>query len=180
MRNVAVQMYVSLDGVMEAPEKWSFPYWTDDHEQYAYERLLTSDALLLGRTTYETFAAAWPKRTDDTFADRMNSLPKYVVSSTLKDDLDWNNSHVLRGDVVGTVCRLKQQPGKDILLYGSQQLFNTLIDHGLIDDFRLWIFPIVLGGGKRLFQPDNKLSKFQLVDTTTFSTGVVVLAFRPA
>ena len=110
----------------------------------------------------------------------MNSLPKYVVSSTLKDDLDWNNSHVLRGDVVGAVCRLKHQPGKDILLYGSQQLFNTLIDHGLIDDFRLWVFPIVLGGGKWLFQTDNKLSKFQLADTTTFSTGVVVLAFRPA
>ena len=112
----------------------------------------------------------------------MNSLPKYVASSTLKDDLDWNNSHVLRlrGDVVGAVRRLKQQPGKDILLYGSQQLFNTLIDHGLIDDFRLWIFPIVLGGGKQLFQPDNRLSKFQLADTTTFSTGVVVLAFRPA
>jgi len=86
----------------------------------------------------------------------------------------------LRGDVVEEVCRLKQQPGDDILLYGSQQLFSTLLDRGLVDDFRLWVFPIVLGNGKRLFHPDNKFSKFQLADTTTFSTGVVVLAFQPA
>ncbi len=180
VRNVAVQMYMSVDGVMEAPEKWSFRYWTGDHEKYAYQRLLAADALLLGRSTYQGFAASWPSRTGDDFAARMNSLPKYVVSSTLGGDLEWNNSRVIRGDVVAEVSRLKQQPGEDILLYGSNQLFNTLLDHGLIDDFRLWVFPLVLGSGKRLFRDGNELSKLRLVDATTFSTGVVVLCYARA
>src|SRR5215475_9523356 len=138
---IAVQMYASVDGVVEAPETWEGPYWTDDHERYAYKRLLAADALLLGRATYQTFAASWPSRTGDDFADRMNSLPKYVASSTLDEHLAWNNSQVIRGDVVAEVTKLKQQPGRDILLYGSGQLFNTLLHHHLIDEFRLWVFP---------------------------------------
>lgn len=181
MRKIAVQVYMSIDGVMEAPETWSFPYWTDDHEKYAYERLLAADALLLGRSTYEVFAASWPSRTGDDFSARMNSLPKYVVSSTLgDDDLEWNNSQVIRGDVVAEVTKLKQQPGKDILLYGSNQLFNTLLDHHLIDDFRLWVFPLVLGSGRRLFAGHNEPGKLQLADTITLSTGVAVLCYQPA
>jgi dihydrofolate reductase len=181
MRSVAVQMYVSVDGVMEAPQNWSFPYWTDDHEKYAFERLLAADALLLGRTTYQEFAAAWPTRTDDAFADRMNSLTKYVVSSTLSDDeLEWHNSRVIVGDLVNAVTELKQQPGKDILLYGSNEVFNALLAHRLIDDFRLWVYPLVLGSGKRLFTDGTDVTKLRLVDTTTFSTGVVVLTYRPA
>ena len=181
MRKIAVQVYMSIDGVMEAPETWSFPYWTDDHEKYAYERLLAADALLLGRSTYEVFAASWPSRTGDDFSARMNMLPKYVVSSTLgDDDLEWNNSLVIGGDVVAEVTKLKQQPGKDILLFGSNQLFNTLLDHHLIDDFRLWVFPLVLGSGRRLFAGHNEPGKLQLADTITLSTGVAVLCYQPA
>jgi dihydrofolate reductase len=177
---IAVQMYTSVDGVMEAPETWEGQYWTDDHESYAYQRLLAADALLLGRSTYQTFAASWPSRTGDDFADRMNSLPKYVASSTLDEHLAWNNSQVITGDVVAEVTKLKQQPGRDILLYGSGQLFNTLLDHHLIDDFRLWVFPLVLGSGKRLFQDGNQPGSFQLADATTFSTGTVVLCYQQA
>jgi dihydrofolate reductase len=145
MRTLAVQMYMTVDGVMEAPENWSFEYWTDDHEKYAFERLSAADALLLGRATYTQFAAAWPSRSDP-FADRMNAITKYVVSPTLREqDLTWNSSRILAGDVAAEVTRLKQQQGDDILLYGSSQLFSTLLGHGLINDFRLWVFPLVLG-----------------------------------
>jgi dihydrofolate reductase len=137
MRKVALQMYLSLDGVMEAPEKWTFQYWDDEHEKYAYDRLLASDALLLGRSTYETFAASWPQRSGDDFTDRMNSYPKYVISETLEHP-EWHNSHVVKGNVVAEVSRLKQQPGKDIMVYGSGQLVNTLLQNGLIDDCRIW------------------------------------------
>jgi dihydrofolate reductase len=181
MRNLAVQMYMTVDGVMEAPDKWSNQYWTDKHESYAFERLSAADALLLGRSTYEQFAGAWPSRRDDPFADRMNSIPKYVVSSTLTDgDLTWHNSRLINGDVVGEVTRLKHQTGGDILLYGSDQLFNLLLDRQLIDDFRLWVFPVVLGSGGRLFHERNALHKLKLVDTTTFDTGVVILSYQPA
>jgi dihydrofolate reductase len=181
MRNLAVQMYVSMDGGAEAPEKWSSPYWTDDCEKYAYGRLLAADALLIGRNTYMGFAAAWPLRKNDPFADRMNSIVKYVASSTMQDDdLEWNNSHVVSGDVVDAVRKLKAQPGDDILLYGSRQLFNTVVDAGLVDDLRLWVHPIVLGQSPRLFDAGLGTSKFELVDTTTFSTGIAVLSYQPA
>ncbi len=180
MRTLAVQMYMTVDGVMEAPETWSFEYWTDDHERYAFERLSAADALLLGRATYEQFAAAWPSRSDE-FADRMNSIPKHVVSSTLSaEDLTWNNSHLITGDVAAEVSKLKEQPGKDILLYGSDMLFNLLLDGGLIDDFRLWVFPVVLGAGGQLFHRKNTRRELNLVDTTRFVTGVVILTYQPA
>ncbi len=178
MRKVALQMYLSLDGVMEAPEKWTFQYWDDEHEKYAYDRLLASDALLLGRSTYETFAASWPQRSGDDFTDRMNSYPKYVISETLEHP-EWHNSHVVKGNVVAEVSRLKQQPGKDIMVYGSGQLVNTLLQNGLIDDCRIWMFPIILGRGKRLFREDNENRKLELVNTKTFGSGVVVLCYQP-
>jgi dihydrofolate reductase len=180
MRTLAVQMYMTVDGVMEAPENWSLEYWTDDHERYAFERLSAADALLLGRATYTQFAAAWPSRSDP-FADRMNAITKYVVSSTLRDeDLTWNNSKILTGDVAAEVTRLKQQQGGDILLYGSNQLFNTLLDRRLVDDFRLWIFPLVLGRGGRLFPDGNALTKLKLVEAKAFQTGVAILCYEPA
>jgi dihydrofolate reductase len=180
MRNLAVQMYMTVDGVMEAPEDWSFDYWTDAHEQYAFERLRAADSLLLGRATYTQFAGAWPSRADP-FADRMNAITKHVVSSTLNDDdLSWNNSRLIDGDVAAEVARLKQQSGQDMLLYGSGRLFNQLLDQGLIDDFRLWVFPLVLGRGGRLFKPGNALNKLRLVDTTSFDTGVAILTYHPA
>src|SRR5258708_7355091 len=173
-------MYMSVDGVMEAPEKWSFPYWTDEHEQYAYERLSAADALLLGRSTYETFAASWPSRTGDDFAARMNSLPKYVVSSTLGDDLEWDNSRVLRGDAVAEVSKLKQQPGEDILLYGSTQLFNTPVGQESNGCLRLLVLPLVPGRGKPPLRDREQPAQLQLADTTTFRTGVVVLCYGRA
>ncbi len=176
MRKVALQMYVTLDGVMEAPQNWSFSFWGDALERYAFDRLLAADALLLGRATYQEFVAAWPSRANDRFADRMNSLPKFVVSKTLEQP-EWNAT-VLDGDVVEEVRRLKQRPGGDLLVYGSRRLVNTLLDHNLIDDIRIWVYPIVVGEGERLF--DHPVGKtLELADTTTFDTGVVVLCYQP-
>ena len=174
MRRVVVSTYVTLDGVMEAPEKWEL--WNEEEmEKYAWEQLLASDALLMGRRVYEGFAAAWPSREGE-FADRMNSLPKFVVSTTL-EAVEWNNTSVIRDDVPNEVAKLKQQPGRDILMYGSGELMHTLMQHDLIDEYRFWVNPIVLGSGKRLF-PDGSKTEFRLVDNTTFSTGVVILAYQ--
>jgi dihydrofolate reductase len=177
MKKVAVQMFVSLDGVMEAPENWTVRFWSDEHAKYAHDRLLASDALLLGRVTYQHLAAARPSRTGDDFADRMNDLPKYVVSRTL-DNPEWN-AILLDGNVEDEVVELKQTAGKDILVYGSAQLVNELVRHDLIDDFRIWVFPVVLGSGKRLFE-DGLDAALRLVDATTFESGVVVLRYEPS
>jgi dihydrofolate reductase len=177
MKKVAVQMFVSLDGVMEAPENWTMRFWSDDHAKYAHDQLLASDALLLGRVTYQHLAAASPSRTGDDLADRMNDLPKYVVSRTL-DKPEWN-AILLDGNVEDEVVELKQMAGKDILVYGSAQLVNELVRHDLIDDFRIWVFPVVLGSGKRLFE-DGLDAALRLVDATTFESGVVVLRYEPS
>lgn len=133
-------------------------------------------ALLLGRATYQEFVAAWPARGNDPFADRINSLPKFVVSKTLEQP-EWNAT-VLDGDVVEEVRRLRQRPGGDLLVYGSRRLVNTLLDHDLIDDIRIWVHPIVVGEGERLF--DHPVGKtLELADTTTFDTGVVVPCYKP-
>src|SRR5215208_1239928 len=180
MRKVIVSEFVTLDGVMESPDKWHFPYWSDEMGKYKFDELLASDALLLGRVTYEGFAAAWPSATDEEgFADRMNGLPKYVVSTTLEEPLEWNNSRLIEGDVAEEVSRLKQQPGHDILIYGSGELLHTLMQHDLIDEYRLMVYPVVLGSGKRLFR-DGINTTLRLVETRTFSSGVVVLSYRPA
>src|SRR6266545_2277713 len=156
MRKLVATEYLTLDGVMEAPGSetslgerggWSFLFSSDEHRQFKFDELMASDALLLGRVTYEIFAAAWPSRTGE-FADRMNSLPKYVVSTTLQK-AEWNNSHLISDatHVVEEVVKLKQQPGKDILLCGSAELFQTLSQHNLIDEYRLMVYPIILGTG---------------------------------
>jgi dihydrofolate reductase len=140
MRRVVVSEFVSLDGVMEAPDKWHFQFWHEEMGKYKYDELFASDALLLGRVTYEGFAAAWPSRAgDDDFADRMNDLPKYVVSTSLEESLEWNNSSLIKGNTAEEVSRLKQQPGQDILIAGSADLVNTLMPYGLIDEYRLMI-----------------------------------------
>jgi dihydrofolate reductase len=177
MKKVAVQMFVSLDGVMEAPENWTMQFWSDEHAKYAHDQLFASDALLLGRVTYQNFAAAWPSLTGDDFADRMNDLPKYVVSRTL-DKPEWN-AIVLDGNLKDEIVELKQTAGKDILVYGSAQLVNELVRHDLIDDFRIWVFPLVLGSGRRLFE-DGVDARLRLVDATTFESGAVVLRYEPA
>ncbi|GGE98488.1 dihydrofolate reductase family protein [Hymenobacter cavernae] len=177
MRKVIVSEFLSLDGVMEEP-MWTFKFFGEEQASYKLDELLTVDTLLLGRVTYEGFAAAWPSRTDPQgFADRMNSLPKYVVSSTLSD-VEWQNSHLLGADIVAEVAQLKQQPGQNILVSGSGQLVQTLMQHNLIDEFRLMFFPVVVGRGKRLFK-EGSTADLKLVGSTTFSSNVVVLTYQP-
>jgi dihydrofolate reductase len=152
---VVATEFLAIDGVVEAPEKWSGPYWNDEIARFKHDELFASDALLLGKLTYEGFAAAWPGRTDeDGFADRMNALPKHVVSTTLNEPLGWNNSTLIRGALAERVTELKQQD-------------------------RLLVYPIVVGTGKRLFDESNK-AELQLVETKAFGSGVVLLSYRAA
>jgi len=177
MRKVISTTFLSLDGVMQDPS-WTMPYWNDEIAKYKGDELFESDALLLGRVTYEGFAAAWPGRTDEQgFADRMNSLPKYVVSATL-ETLTWNNSHLIRSNVAEEVAKLKQQDGANILIGGSATLIQTLLAHGLIDEVRLLVYPVILGSGKRLFR-DGDTATLKLVVAKTFDS-VVALTYQPA
>src|SRR2546422_1054532 len=171
-RRLAATLFVSLDGVVESPEKWSFAYWNDEIGKFKLQETMASDALLLGRVTYEGFAAAWPSRKDDEgFADRFNSRPKYVASRTLKT-LAWNNSHVLKGDVAAAVAKLKQEAGNDIVIHGSPTLIRSLMPRDLIDEYRLLVYPVVLGRRQRLFD-ETSHANLKLVESKTFSTGVV-------
>ena len=176
-RTLAATLFMSLDGVVESPEKWSFPFWSDETQKFKLNELRTTDALLLGRVTYEGFAAAWPSRKDtDGFADRFNSMPKFVVSKTLKK-LDWNNSHLIKGDLATEVSKLKQQEGQDIVIHGSPTLIRSLLPHDVIDEYRLLVYPLVLGRGKRLFD-DASQAKLKLTESEAFSKGVVKLVYR--
>lgn len=189
MRKVVVSQFVSLDGVVEDPSSWTFQFSGEEQQKYKPDELAAADVLLLGRVTYEEFAAAWPKMMEQyegpgraelgDYADMMNGYPKFVVSTTLRE-AEWNNSTVITGNVADEVSRLKQQPGKDILVFGSTELVNALVRHGLVDEFRLMVFPIVLGGGKRLFEAAGEQRALSLVDTKTFGTDVVVLTYEPA
>jgi dihydrofolate reductase len=178
-RRLVATEYVTLDGVMEEPGQWSGPFFNDEAAKFKYDELFASDALLLGRVTYEGFAKAWPtmEGTGD-FGERMNSLPKYVVSTTL-DTAEWNNSRLIKANIVEEIARLKQQPGQDILLSGSGQLLRTLMEHDLVDEYRLMVHPIVLGRGKRLFQDGIDTKALRLVNTSPFSSGIVVLYYEP-
>ncbi|WP_152397819.1 dihydrofolate reductase family protein [Paenibacillus cellulositrophicus] len=178
MRKVVVSEFVSLDGVIENPA-WTFQFGSDEQQKFKYEELKSSDTLLLGRVTYDGFAAAWPNMIEQTgeYGEWMNGYPKYVVTTTL-DKAEWNNSTVIKGDFAEEIRKLKQQPGKDILVFGSGALIQTLAQLDLIDEYRLMVFPIVLGSGQRLFDKgfDNKVLK--LVDTQTFGSGVAVLTYQ--
>jgi dihydrofolate reductase len=170
---------MTLDGVVEAPEKWSFPFWSEETGKFKLDELRATDALLLGRVTYEGFAAAWPGQKDpDGFADRFNSMPKYVASKTLKK-LEWNNSHLIKGELAAKVSKLKQQPGGDIVIHGSPTLIRSLLPHNLIDEYRLLVYPLVRGQGKRLFDEASQ-ANLKLAESQTFSKGVVMLVYRPA
>ena len=177
MRKVIVSEFLSLDGVMEEP-LWTFKFFDEEQAQYKLNELMTADALLLGRVTYEGFAAAWPDRKDaQGFADRMNTLPKYVVSTTF-EEVEWNNSHVISENVAEEVTRLKQQPGQNILVGGSGQLVQTLMQHDLVDEYRIMFFPVVVGRGKRLFK-QGSTATLKLTDAQTFVSGVTVLTYQP-
>ncbi len=189
MGRVVVSEFVSLDGVMEDPggsegfERggWAFQFERGpEGERFKMDELFAADALLLGRVTYLGFAAAWPSMTDE-FADRMNSLPKFVVSATLADaDASWNNTTVLRGPLVDEVAGLRSRPGGDLLVAGSCRLARALTDAALVDEYRLMVFPLVLGGGKRLFADTHEPARLSLVEATTAGSGVVLLTYRPA
>ncbi len=177
MKRIVVTEYVSLDGVFENPA-WTRPYWCDEIAKYKFDELFSSDVLLLGRETYQGFAAAWPSQKDEQgFADRMNGLPKVVVSSTL-EQADWNNSSIINENMLEEIARLKQAEGADILVYGSASLAHLLLEHGLVDEIRLLVYPLVLGKGRRLFAYglDKKL---KLGEVQTFPTGVIALAYHP-
>jgi dihydrofolate reductase len=179
MRLVATE-YVTLDGVFEEPGQWSHPFFDDEAGQFKWAELEAADAQLLGRKTYEGFAAAWPtmEGTGD-FGVKMNTMPKYVVSSTLTNPT-WSGTTVLSGDFMSTIRELKQRPGQDLLLAGSGQLFNGLMKENLIDVYRLMVHPIVLGKGPRLFADGEGRHTLDLVDVKRFSKGIVVLELVPA
>ena len=177
MRKVVVAEFLSLDGGMEEPA-WSMPYWNDEIARFKTDESFASDAHLLGRITYQGFAKVWPTRTGEEGADRMNDLPKYVVSTTL-EKAEWNNSHVIKANVAEAVNLLKRQPGQDILVAGSATLVQTLIKENLVDEYHLLVYPVVVGKGKRLFQ-DGTTTVLQLVDSKTFSSGVMALIYQPA
>lgn len=176
MRSLVVTEFVSLDGVMENPA-WTFPYWNDEIAAFKGEESDAADALLLGRITYEGFAAAWPNSPDEG-APYFNSVRKYVVSNTLAR-ADWNNSVIISGDVVGEIQALKQSVGRDIMVHGSATLVQTLLQHDLVDRVRLLVYPVVLGTGKRLFA-DGTAATLQLLETRAFSSGVTALIYAPA
>jgi dihydrofolate reductase len=186
MAKLIVTEFVTLDGVMEAPggeashphTGWVFDFMGPEQEEFKLEEVLEAEAHLLGRVTYESFAGAWPQRSGP-FADKVNSMPKYVVTSTL-DDLEWENSVPLKGDVAEEVGALKESDGGPILVAGSRTLVHSLIENELVDELRLMVFPVVLGSGDRVFPESPAKRSLQLVDTTTFDSGVQVNTYRPA
>jgi dihydrofolate reductase len=186
MGRIVVTEFVSLDGVMEAPggedfkyKGWSFEFDRgEDGNQFKLDETLESDALLLGRRTYEGFAAAWPSREGE-FADKFNSMPKYVVSSTL-DSPEWNNTTVLKGDAVAQASKLKQDVDGDIYVHGSCQLVQTLIENDLVDELHLMVFPVILGTGKRIFGETSDKKPLRLADSKTVGEGVAILVYQRA
>lgn len=174
-----VTEYLTLDGVFEEPGHWSFDYFNEEAILYKREELFSSDVQLLGRVTYEGFAKAWPTmpNTGD-FGERMNSMPKYVVSTTLTS-ADWQNSTIISKNVVEEIQRLKEQPGQNILVAGSAKLVHTLMQHQLVDEYRFMVYPVMLGSGKRLFTEGTEKVKLQLVETRAFKTGIAILHYQP-
>jgi dihydrofolate reductase len=180
MRRIIATEYVTLDGVMDEPGVWSGPFFNDQAIKFKFDELFGSDALLLGRVTYEGFAKAWPtmEGTGD-FGERMNGMPKYVVSTTLQNP-EWTNSHVISANVVEEISRLKEEPGRDLLLAGSGKLLHTLMEHDLVDEYRLLLHPIVMGSGKKLFENETHMKTLRLVETKPLTSGIVILTYHPA
>jgi len=187
MGRIVVTEFVSLDGVMEAPgggEGFRHGAWTfeiqrgQEGDEFKLREARDATALLLGRVTYEGFAAAWPSRKGE-FADKFNSMPKYVVSATLRKP-EWNNSTVLNGDVVQEVSKLRQATTGDNVVHGSARLVQTLLAHSLVDELRLMVFPVLLGTGKRLFGDTSDKQRLRLVDSKTVGDGVVIVIYAPA
>ncbi len=177
---------MTLDGVVEDPggaEKfkyggWSFQFWDEDIAKFKFDELFAGSSLLLGRITYEGFAKAWPTMKDTgEFGEMMNNLPKFVVSTTL-DRADWKNSTIIKNNIIKEISKLKEKPGKDILVFGSANLAQTLMQHNLIDEYNLLVYPIVLGTGKKLFKEGIDKTVLKLVKTESFKSGVVLLKYQ--
>jgi dihydrofolate reductase len=193
MRRIVVSEFLTLDGVMQAPGDpnedrsggfdhggWQLAYFDDIFGSVMMDAFAATGGMLLGRLTYENFAAHWPKQpADDPLAKTMNGLEKYVVSTTLTEPLAWQNSTLIKGDVAGEVAKLKQGSGKEIQVIGSGELVQELIRHDLVDAYRLMIHPLVLGTGKRLFRDGTALTKLRFVDSKPTTTGVLILTYEP-
>ena len=190
MRELIIAEFITLDGVIQAPGGaeedtdggfthggWTVPYWHDDIGAHFFQAMSKADAFLLGRKTWQIHGGAFEPMAGDPFADALNAIPKYVVSTTLKSADAWRNSTLIRDNVVEAVRQLKQQPGKNILLDGSSVLAQTLGQHDLVDEYSLHVYPLVLGGGKRLFPPGKRLD-LKLVEATPLPTGVVFMRYR--
>jgi dihydrofolate reductase len=177
VKKLVESTFVTLDGVISAPQEWSPPYWDEEHAAYAHKLLFSADALLLGRATYEGFAEAWPARSGDEYTDRINAMPKHVASRTLTE-ATWNAT-VIDGDVAEEVAKLKEEPGESILKFGTGELDRTLLAHGLIDELHFWVFPVLAGGGQRLIEGVDT-THLKLMDLTRFSSGIVVLTYSPS
>ncbi len=187
MGRIVVTEFISLDGVIEAPgggEGFAHAGWTfeiprgEEGDKFKLDEVMDAEAQLLGRVTFEGFAAAWPSM-QGPFADKFNSMPKYVVSSTL-DSPEWNNSTVLKGDVAEEVAKLRESLDGDVLVAGSAQLVQALLEHDLVDELRLMVFPVVLGQGKRLFGATSDKKRMQLADSKIVGEGIAILTYRPA
>ena len=185
MRKLTVTEFVTLDGVMEAPggepghphSGWVFEFMGDEQEKFKLQEVLDAEAHLLGGVTYDSFAGAWPQR-EGPMAEKINAMPKYVVTS--RQELDWNNSTPINGDVVEEVEKLKREDGGEILVAGSRTLVHTLLENDLVDELRLMVFPVALGSGARLFPDSPEKTTLELADTKTFDSGVQVHTYRPA
>src|ERR687893_929552 len=182
MRKVVASELVSLDGVMGSPQEWAFSYSDDEMEQANASGMDASDALLLGRATYQEFASYWPYQNsaDQPYTDYLNSTPKFVVSTTLEEPLEWQNSTLIKGNLAEEITELKRLPGKDITIIGSAALVQSLLADGLLDELRLMVHPLVLGGGKRIFEDGGDQKSLELVESRAFATGVLYLTYRPA
>jgi dihydrofolate reductase len=180
MRKILSSTYATLDGFIDDPHLWSMQY-TDEHSQgYAFAMTLAASALLLGRITYEGMAQAWPAMEGNPYADHVNSITKYVVASQPVDTTAWKGSVAIPGPkLIEQVARLKEQDGGDILIWGSGRLTDDLAEAGLLDEYKLWIFPVIKGEGQSLFRKASA-RKVELIDTTAFATGAVVHTYRPS
>jgi dihydrofolate reductase len=180
MRKIVAGLFISLDGVVEAPDQWHFPYWSDEMGEAVGSQMAAADTMLLGRLTYQEFAAYWPHQGSEVEgADYMNNTPKLVVSTTL-DRAEWQNTTLIKGNVAEELTRLKQQPGKDISVVGSPTLVRSLLRDNVLDELRLLVHPIVVGRGKRLFEQGSEQQALKLVESKTFNTGVLYLTYEPA
>jgi dihydrofolate reductase len=176
MRKLLESTFVTLDGVISNPQNWSGPYWDDEHSAYSQSLMADTEALLLGRVTYEGFAEVWPTRGGDPYTDKFNAMPKYVASRTLTET-KWN-SHLLEGDAVEAVARLKEEDGGNLLKFGTGEFSKALLDAKLVDEYHLWVFPAIAGSGDRVFD-GQALTHLELLGSTTFKSGIIVHKLAP-